>query len=86
MCMGGRETEDKNMEAKDRNKREEVKTKGAHHGKFCSKYDNATINLRRLECSRILRVLIHPWKDQGLVLKTTKHTIEERKEGLSLGK
>ena len=33
--VGGRETEDKSMHTEDKNKREEVKTKGAHLGKFC---------------------------------------------------
>ena len=79
MCVGRRETKDKNMEAKDRIEREEVKTKRAHHGQFCSKYDNTTTNPRRLECSRIPRILIHPWKDRDLVLKTTRHTTKERK-------
>ena len=86
MCVGRLETEDKNMEAKDKNELEEVKTKRAHRGQFCSKYDNTTTNSRKLECPRIPRILIHPWKDRDLVLKTTKHTTKERKEGLSSGK
>ena len=32
MCVGRRETEDKNMEAQDKNELEEVKTKRAHRG------------------------------------------------------
>ena len=81
--VGRRETEDKNMEAEDMNELEEVKTKRAHRGQFCSKYDNTTTNPRRLECPRIL---IHLWKDRDLVLKSTRHITKERKEGLSLGK
>ena len=71
------------MDAEDKNELEEVKTKRAHCGQFCSKYDNATTNPRRLECPRIL---IHLWKDRDLVLKSTRHITKERKEGFSLGK
>lgn len=51
-----------------------------------SKYDDTTINPRRLESPRIPRILIHPWKGQGLVLKTTRQATEKRKEGFPLNK
>ena len=67
IIVGGRETEDKSMEIEDKNKREEVKTKGARLGKFCQGVLGANMitqsqNLRRSGCSRNSRILIHSWK------------------------
>ena len=89
--MGGRKTKDKNVEIEDKNKEEEVKTKGAHRGKFCQGVLGENMitqqqNPRSLECSRNPRILIHPWKGRGLVLKTTRHATKERKEIFSLRK
>ena len=74
------------MHTEDKNKREEVKTKGAHLGKFCQGVLRANMimqsqNSRRLERSRNPRILICSRKGRGLAMKTTSHVTEERKEG-----
>ena len=87
--MGGRETEDKSMETEDKNEGEYVKTKGAHLGKFSQEALKANMitqpqNQRRSKCPRKPRILLHPWKGQGLDMKTTRHVTKKRKESLSL--
>ena len=67
IIVGGWETKDESMETEDKNKREEVKTKGAHLGKFCQGVLGANMitqsqNLRRSGCPRNSRILIQSWK------------------------
>jgi len=87
--VGGRETKDKSMQTKDKNKREEIMTKRAHLGRFCQGILEANMiiqsqNLRRSTCLRNPRILIHSWKGRGLAMKTTRHMTDGRKEGVSL--
>ena len=74
------------QETEDKNKQDEVKTKGAHLGRFCQGSLRANMitqsqNPRRLAC---LRIQVHSLKGRGLAMKTTRHVIEEMLEGLSL--